>query len=209
LIGLRNSASAAPYPQNHPRTKTNGKERIVRTAPAQLGFSWVAATRLEQRRTSLLKEIRARPGTPTSYRLGSRAMRPKRIIRNHFRSSLWQTGRPEVSSDSRKHARQERAFAYGPGATCPTARNLDMRVKRLIQTHFYSSLWHSADCPNASNWPLIQQRYPVALCGDGGHPTPSRWHDHLPPEQEPTARRFRPGQAMSALHPITQLRNAL
>jgi len=35
LIGLRNSTLAAPYPQNHPRTKPNGEEQITQVLPAK------------------------------------------------------------------------------------------------------------------------------------------------------------------------------
>jgi hypothetical protein len=50
-----------------------------------------------------------------------------------------------------------RCSRSAPGRTCPTARNFDMRVKRLTETHFYSSMWHSADHPKPTNWPPIPQ----------------------------------------------------
>jgi hypothetical protein len=86
----------------------------------------------------LLEEIRfARKnpphrGTPTSYILGDRAMRPKRIIENHFRSSLRQVGRPSFLSTQESHSRGTRSlvyrnspsFAYGPGPDLPDRQKL-------------------------------------------------------------------------------------
>ena len=146
----------AKSPTNEHERKRTNRPSCSRPIEFLMGCRDPARTetpRLCSKKSALF--VGRRPATSSAAELCAQS-ESSRIIFVHHCGML--VGRDFIQLT--KHARQELAVSFteirrrsrtAPDHTCPTARNFDMRVKRLTVNHFCSSMWHSADHPKRSN----------------------------------------------------------